>query len=375
MTGHAFLAPSAAGRWGPDGCSGSPAMEVHYPEVDSEEALEGTTAHWVVACALGGVAIDVGTIVQGTGLPVTAEMIECSNDFVRDIRDTLAACGPGATIHVEEKMPPGFNAHNWGTPDVFIIDWANRRMHLFDYKYGHRYVDAYMNWQLLNYLILVLLKNGVQKPQWRDWFFTLNVFQPRNYHPAGPFREWHFPGDGLHLLFDRLAKAAEAAILPNAPLRTGEHCRDCRARAGCPALQRAAMSAVDLSLEQHQVDLPADALGLELVILNAAIDRMKARVTGLTEQALNTIRRGLDVPHWQADYSSGRTRWTAPPAEVFILGDLYGVDLRKPPEPITPRQAEKAGVDRAVIKAYSETPRGALALVPFNQTEIQKRFA
>lgn len=374
MTGHAFLAPSAAGRWGPGGCHASPGMEVHYPDVDREDALEGTTAHVAMAAALMGTPADVGAVVPATGLPVTAEMVELAAEFARDVRDTLNACGPGAAIFVEERLPAGFNPHNWGTPDVYVIDWANKRVHVWDYKFGHRYVDAYMNWQLVNYLILALLKHGVGPAQWPQWFFTLNVYQPRNYHPGGPFREWHFPGDKLAGLFSALAAAAEASVAPNAPLKTGEHCRDCRARAGCPALQRAAMSAVDLSLEPHRVDLTPEALGLELVILKEAEKRLKARVTGLEEQALETIRRRIDVPHWTADYSYGRTRWTQTPEEIFIMGDLLGVNLRKPPEPVTPRQAQKAGIDQAVIKAYSETPRGVMALVPVDQSSIIKRF-
>jgi len=374
MTGHAFLAPSAAGRWGPGGCHASPGMEAQYPNVDSEAALEGTTAHAVVAGALLTVPLALGHVVAETGVAVTAEMLECATDFVKDVRDTQKAAGD-AGVFVENTLPAAFNEHNWGTPDAYVLDHANRKLHLWDYKFGHRYVDAFMNWQMVNYLALILAHHKIERNQWRDWFFTVTVFQPRNFHPGGPFREWHFAGDKLLPLVDALSAAAAESVKSDALLKTGEHCRDCRARAGCPALQKAALSAVDVSLEPHRVDLDPAALGLELTILKEAEKRLKARVTGLEEQALETLRRRIDVPLWTADYSNGRTRWSQSPAEIFALGDLLGVDLRKPVEPVTPRQAERAGIDHTVIAAYSETPRGVMALVPVDQTFISKRFS
>jgi hypothetical protein len=349
-------------------------MRSHYPEDESEEAREGTAAHFAAAEAVRGRPVAVGAVDPVTSLPMTAEMVECGGEFARDVLDTLKAASHGSVVQVEQRQPAGFNPQNWGTPDAYIVDRPKLVLHLWDYKFGHRYVDAYMNWQLLNYAILILLANGVPPEQWRHWTITMTVYQPRNYHPAGPLREWHLAGDKLLPLYDRLKEAAAAALLPGAPLKTGAHCRDCRARTGCPALQRVAMSAVDLSFEQQRVDMPPEAVGLELAILKAAADRIKARVTGLEEQALATIRSGVDVPHWTTDYSYGRTRWKVPVAEVLILGQMYGVDLGKPPEAITPTQAKKAGVDPAVIAAYSETPRGVMALIHVYQSLMNKRF-
>jgi hypothetical protein len=371
---HAFLAPSSASRWGPDGCPGSAAMEAAYSEDDSEAAREGTAAHFAMAAAINGRPVKEGDVDPATGIAMTAEMIECATIMADDVLATLRAAGPGSVLAVEERQPPGFCPENWGTPDAYVFDPANRKLHVFDYKFGHRYVDAFMNWQIFNYAVLILLARGVNPGLWIYWTVTVNVFQPRNYHPAGPVREWVIPGDQINALYGRLSEAAASATTEGAILKTGEHCRDCRARAACPALQRAAMSAVDLSHEQQATDLPPAALGLELVILKAANARMLARITGLEEQILETIKRRVDVPHWRADYSYGRQRWTVPASEVFTLGDLCGVDLRKPVEPVTPREAEKKGIDRTVIQAYSEKPRGVMALVPFDQQSIVKRF-
>lgn len=349
-------------------------MEALYPEdEDSEAAREGTAAHFVASEMIHGRTPAVGTTAPN-GVAVTVEMIECAQDFARDVMDTLAAASPGSTVHIEETIPARVNPRNWGTPDAVVVDWKRKIIYIWDYKFGHRYVDIFENWQLLNYLFLKLHVSGVSVLEWQDWTAMLTICQPRNYHPNGPMREWRVTGAKLEPYWSDLRGALAAADVDDAPLKTGEWCRDCNGRHACPALQRAAMSAVDLSLQGQPVDLPNDALGLELVIIREAMKRLGARATGLEEQALFALRNGKSVPHWRNDYSSGRERWKAPVAEVIALGDLLGVDVRAPVAALTPKQAAKKGIDRAVIEAYSETPRGAMALVPFEQNDISKRF-
>ena len=191
-------------------------------------------------------------------------------------------------------------------------------------------------------------------------------------------REWYISGEGL---LDRLAgmrRAAEESMQPGAELRTGGHCRDCSARHACPALQRAGAIAMDVALKSQPVDLPPHAVGLELRQISDAIARLEARKTGLEEHALGLIRGGTGVPFFSTEYASGRERFVAPAAEVFALGDMLGVDLRKPPEVITPGQArtelKKIGIDGAVITAYAEKPRGALRLVRVNDDAAKLAF-
>lgn len=57
-----------------------------------------------------------------------------------------------------------------------------------------------------------------------------------------------------------------------------------------------------------------------------------------------------------------------------MMGDLMGVDLRKPVELDTPAQARKKGVDESVIAAYSETPMTAIKLVEVDGTEARQVF-
>lgn len=370
---HARLAPSRAFRWGPNGCAGSAAMEDHYPEdEDSEAARQGTAAHWYLTETLQDRQPAIGTLAPN-GYPVDLEMIQCAADLMTDIAATLAAAGPGAQIFIESRVTMAHSIHSdcWGTPDIYIIDWANKRLHVWDYKYGHRYVRAYMNWQMLAYAVGVFETHGID--DYADWQITLTVAQPRNYAPEGPMREWFINGRELGIHRESLRVAAIQASQPEPPLKTGDHCRDCLAAHACPALQRAAMSAVDFSYSQGPIDMPAPAVGLELAILTGASKRLQARLDALQEHAIGLVRKGQSVPHWTMGRTQPRTVWKKPIPEVVTMGKLLGVDLRKD-DAITPKQAVKAGIDQAVIDQYADTPLGSLKLVPLDDSTAAKAF-
>jgi len=303
-------------------------------------------------------------------------MIDAGEDFIRDVLDTVSAHQGCGVLRIEHKVSMRTLVHelNWGTPDAFFLDRVNRILFIWDYKYGHRYVDAYENWQCVDYSIGIFHLEGVPPEEWHLYRVVITIAQPRNYHPDGPLREWRFDGAKLLTYRAALREAALKATAPNPAMVTGEHCRDCNARHACPALQRVAMWLVDLSREGQPFELPTAALGLELLIIENAIKRLKARATGLEEDALARARRGENIPHWAAEYSKGRTRWTIDAGAVICLGQNFGIDLAKPTS-LTPLQSIKAGIPADLVGQLSETPSGAMTLVPFDDSKIAKRFS
>lgn len=375
---HALLAPSSAAIWGPGGCSGSVRMQAQYPEAEeSPKAREGTAAHHYAMETLAGRLVTVGELAPN-GHPVDAEMVDCATDLLRDVRDTVKSW-PNGKLCIESRVYMAGIVHpqNWGTPDVYLIERMRRLLHLWDYKYGRRYVDAFGNWQCVDYVAGVLESEGVPRDEWAQWTITITIAQPRNYHPDGPLREWHTNGKVIGDLGDKLRVAAYAAVAPDAPLSTGTQCRDCTARRACPAAQRVAMNMVDLSMDGQPVDLPPAALGLELRVIRDAMKRLGYRAEGLEEHALSMASKGVDVPHWRAEYSKGRERWRdeTSVAELDALGKIYEIELLQPPKAITPAQARDAGLDHDLIKSFSTTPRGPMALVPFDAADVSKRFS
>lgn len=380
---HSPLAPSSAHIWAPDnGCRGSVALQQAYPAIeDSPEAREGIAAHWYVAELLNGRDVPVGALAPN-GHPITAEMVDAAQSVLIDIRDTLKAAH-AHDLRVEQRvMAASVHEASFGTPDAYLMDRPQRTLHLWDFKYGHRFVDAVRNWQLLNYAIGIFDMEGFSPdvpydhPQsWHPWRITLTIAQPRNYHSVGPLREWYLSGAGLRDDYlPRLRKSAYEAMAPGAPYTTGEHCRDCSGRHVCPALQRAGALAMDVSLQAQPVELPPHAVGLELRQIEDALKRLEARRTGLEEHALGLIRGGTGVPFFTAQHASGRETWVTPAAEVFALGDMFGVEMRKPQDALTPAQARKAGIPDELVKGYAHRPMGALKLTRVGDDDAKLAF-
>lgn len=341
-------------------------MQERYPEDDtSPHAAEGHAAHWWVAEALSGREHPAGAEAPN-GLALDVEMIDCGRTMVADVR------GVGGTVRVEERVTI-HTVHDdcWGTPDAYVMERDVRRLTVWDYKYGHRYVDAYRNWQLILYAIGILESEGIPQDEWGHYALSLTIVQPRNYHPDGPVRSWSIGGPALVKYVEPLRRAATEASMPGAQLRTGDHCRDCSARHACPALARSAALSVDIAHEQTPMDLTPAAMGRELAYLTAAMARIKARHDALEEQTLAAIRAGQDVPLWKGTYSAGRERWKVPPEQVAILGDMWGVDVRAPLAVLTPAQARKAGLD---IAGFTERPTGALRLEPVTDGAVSRAF-
>lgn len=352
-------------------------MEATYPEVpslDDNDAAEGGAAHWALAQMLWGVIVKPGDVADN-GTVVTEEMLEAADVMVDDVRRE----GAGAQWIIEQPVQiPRTHPLAWGTPDLrFWLQQPNGRLALFvyDFKFGHRYVDAYMNWQCLEYVSGALSEAKIDGG--RDGFVdvVIKIAQPRNYNAGGPIREWRTVADDLRGEFNRLSNSAHEALSDNAKLQPGPECRDCKARHACPSLQRATWVDIDRSIQVSPVDMPPEAAGLELRDLTRAIERMKARAGGLEEQLLGEARRGKPTPGWRVQHGSGRTVWKAPPEQVLAMSAFYPhVKLAKPLEPLTPKQAIKAGLPAEVVAQMAHTPSGAAELVEDDGTFTRRIF-
>jgi hypothetical protein len=372
---HAVLAPSSAARWVK--CAGSVTLSILYPEGDdTPEAMEGTAAHWAFAEMLEGRLIDVG-LVAPNGVVLTEEMIEGAEMYVDDIETTLGK--PWMKyLQVEQRVDiPSVHAANWGTPDTYLFahnpTTGAATLYLWDYKFGHGYVDVFENWQLIDYAAGVLdsLQIDGHADQYLD--IVMRVVQPRSYHRDGPVREWRVKAADLRPYFNKLRAAAEAAMLPEAPCVVNPECKHCSARHVCEAFTGAAYRAADLATRSVPLELSPAAMGLELRMLKAAQATLDARITGLEQAAFSRLTRGERIPFFALEATVGRQVWSKPLPEVFALGAMFGKDLAKPAA-ITPKQAEKAGIDPALVALYSMTPAGSLKLVPDDGTTARKVF-
>lgn len=377
-TGHSVVAPSAGARR--IQCSASVLMEQQFPESedDRQDAAEGEASHWAGAELLAGRLPDEGDRAPN-GVVLTVEMLEGADLYADDVTRALAKYGLKPADGAIEQRVEIHAVHPlcFGTPDFRAWVPAHVRperrplLKLWDYKFGHRYVEVHENVQCIEYVSGCL--GATNLPDW-EVDVEITIVQPRSYHPSGPVRRWAFRGDQTRAHINRSSNAAHEALGPNPKAHVGPECRDCRARHACQTLQRAAADACDVAGTAQPFGLSTAALGVELRMLKRAEELLKARIAGLEQQALAAIRSGVSVPHWGVERSSGRREWSKPAAEVFALGAMFGLDLQKPAEPITPLQAVQRGIPEALLGTFSETKPGAVKLVPDTGSKARQIF-
>lgn len=368
---HSILPPSGAAAW--RRCGLWVAMNQAFPQADTPETMEGHAAHWVFAEMLAGRPVSEG-MQAPNGIIITDEMIEGAELVVDTVRARIPA---GTVLHVEEPVAIArIHAQCWGTPDIWAFYGVT--LEVIDYKFGHRFVDEYENDQgvaytagILDHLADVLGKGAGLLDQAIKVNFT--VVQPRCFYKGAPVRTWSVMASDLRAHINQLANAAGVALAPNPPAVTNPECMDCPGRHACPALQQAAYRDAEFAVKSSPVELPPAAASLELRMLERSLERLQARVDGMREAVATYIRQGHSVPFHRAEQGYGRQQWTMPVDQVLAMGQLMGVDLSKPGVK-TPKQAQKAGVDEAVIKAYSITPMGSVKLVPDNPTDARRVF-
>ena len=381
---HSILAPSSAERAVPCPASvklerwalATPAPNGDLVTADTIEAAEGIAAHWALAEMLYGREPTVGARAPN-GVFLTDEMIEGADIMAEDVEVTLIPHGLKPTdgaIEVAVNIP---RTHElcWGTPDyrVWLPASAMGRptLALWDFKFGHRIVEVFENWQCLDYA-----SGCVSATKLSDLNVDViaTIVQPRGYHRAGPVRRWRFNMADARGLVNIRSNTAHEALGPDPKARPGPHCRDCIARHACPTLQRAGYAAMDEAGKALPLELTPEAMGIELRMLREARKRIEARESGLEEQILGTIKRGGSVPGWAIEHGAGRQRWKLPDAHIIAVGQMLGINVAKPPEAVTPLQASKLGLPTEHLAGLIDTPRSVAKLVPDDGARARKVF-
>ena len=301
------------------------------------------------------------------GIILTADHIDYARVYTHDIRTTM----PPDTLAVEAPVKAVERIHpeSWGSVDCYAYNAKARILYVWDYKYGYGLVEAFENWQLINYTVGILDSLGVQDDRVT---VRMTVIQPRAPHPEGPIRRWVVKGSDLRPHANQLHAAAHEALGPNPAIRSGDHCKNCTARHACPAAHKAALFAVDVTDRAEPYELDEAAIGLQLTVLKRAAKAIECRLTALETQAEGKIRAGGMIPGWAMERgAAGKLAWTKPDGEVLALGNLLGIELSKP---MTPTQAGKAGLPKELIEVYATRSPGALKLVKASTTLAAKIF-
>lgn len=350
---HSLLSPSSAHIW--KHCAAYPTMARKYPGEESEEAKEGTAAHWVAWSMLEGVLLD-DSCATPDGFAITQEMLDGAELLI----GTLLSIAPKESWNIEQTTDVFDDLQCFGTPDAWAYDEATNTLTVVDYKFGHRFVEEFENDQCVLYTKGIIDMLDVDDQTLK---VDIIIVQPRCYYRGEPVRTWHLMGSDIRGQINMLRMAGERALDVDPQATTNPGCGDCPARHDCPALQKATYADVETSTCSTPINITAQAAAIELKMLERAQQRMQARIDGLSTFVLSQVKSGQRVPHYHIEQKYGNRKWLLDDETVISVGDAFGHDLRKTGI-ITPSQAIKLGIDEAVIKEYSVVPLGELKLAP-----------
>ena len=374
---HARLSCSGAVRWAP--CPGSLTLEEKFPETGpTEESLEGDAAHWVFSSqAIFGEGFVAVNDFAPNGVAVTQDMIYGTEILLNDI-DEACRGDPNASVGlaIESRVVSDvIHPENWGTPDAWVFIARIMTLYLWDYKYGHEFVDVFKNWQFLNYVALILDTLKVNGSTDQDITVIMRVVQPRYYHGEGPVREWKVKASDLRGYFNQLRAAAYEALEPNPRTISGSWCTHCRGRHACKALKNSSMAAIDYIDNAVPELLNDGSIGIEYKMLKEAQDRIKSRLSGVAADMEARIRAKHNVVGFTIEHTYGHKKWVGDLEEIAIMGDMNGFDLRKPLDLITPTQAlAKRGIDADLLAGFYETPKNGSKMVEQSEAHIAAVF-
>lgn len=347
-------------RYSPSGlyltmaCAGSLKLrEAIPPEPDSPESIEGTVAHHVASQLALGVVVPEGS--KYLNVEIDEDMIAGAQLWVDTVGNNGAFEMPVAC--------PDVHPDCWGTPDYWLYDGST--LYVCDYKYGHRYVNEFENVQLSAYASGVI--RALNLPS--DTQVILGVVQPRCYMDK-QVRTWVTTTARVVEIAGKAGDAVREAI-NGGPCTTGPHCIDCSARGRCNTLRYAANQSLQFIQAAELHDQTSEALGVEMTLLDAAAELVKARRGGIAAMAEAMIRSGQRVPGWELKPGRSNLVWNDP-AQVLEID----ADLAKPAQPITPTQAlSKKLVDQAFIDRLASRPPAALKLAPVSTKATRKIFS
>jgi len=389
MTVHSRVAPSSLALT--VACNASLTLQEQVPpSPPTEEELEGDAAHAVTRSFGDGHPWAVGdtfTLSKSGAREwrVDADMVEGAQMFLRAMGGYHSALRVEDGVSCEAIHPTCF-----GTPDAWryfaageyvssVDDWVPDHswavLRLGDYKYGYRFVDEFENFQLIAYAVGILSRLGVTG--YDKVIVEFIIVQPRCFAQTAPVRIWRVAFDQLRALINIAYSAAEAALGPNPIATTGAHCMDCRARHACNTLRYASSTIVSFSGAAQGFTPDPISMGVELRMLREAMKQLEARETGLAQQVESLLRSGAAVPLWTLKPGNAPYAWNegTTPAALAATMDLFGIDIRKPPEVKTPRQVIDMGVDEAVVAEYATRQKPKMYLKLDTGSQARKIFS
>jgi hypothetical protein len=345
------------------------------PDDESEASAWGTACHQVSEKCLRQ-SVDAVSLIDTTertkerAVEVDDELAETAQMYVDYVRGRLAeydtepdiADPQGAVLEIEqrfslERINPPFDAGGTGDAVMYFPRW--RHLEVVDLKGGRGVVvEVEGNKQLRTYALGAMLSNASLAVD----RITVTVVQPRAFHRSGRIRSETFHVSDLMEwtaeLKQAMLRSAEAFNAYATPMRhgwvedylnPGNHCASsfCKARATCPALQKAALDAAGVWFDKKDVpqlaNTPDKLMPEDIAKFLDAADMIEGWVNAVRAYGHRQAEMGVVIPNYVLTPKQARRKFRED-VTARTLAERTGRtpdDFLGTPKLITPAQADK----------------------------------
>src|SRR5262245_28552517 len=315
---HVDASPSSTGIW--LNCPASVTKARGRTRVATIYTKEGTAAHLLAEKWLRSKSRSMKPqmiLVEGEEIPVTEEMLDAVETYVKYVKATAKGCELHieTRVHIESAGEPLS-----GTSDAFIIAAKGKALEVIDFKYGQGVAVSADSSQLRIYALGVLESLG---PFAEIDTVMLTVVQPRinpdpysKIIPVTELNEWE-----ANILSPALARLS-AGDMTETP---GDHCRWCVRAGECQALATKAMEVAKMTFDP----IPPDPAGLsddELARVLDAAALIGDWIAKVRAEASARIDSGGDIPGWKLVAKRASRKWSD---GMGVIHELvrHGVDV------------------------------------------------
>jgi len=310
-------------------CPGSVKLVQQMPEKPSSKyADEGTLLHNVIAEILTTDRTPesyLGTVYEG--ITLDQDLIDAK---LRPALDALNEIDPNKEMEYAVEQVVGFDT---ALPGVFgsadLIGRLGNRAIVLDWKFGSGVaVDVEENAQAMFYAAAAMRTPATM------WAFQ-GVTEIECIIVQPPYvKRWVTYPSRIASFERELVLAVRGAMLSDAPLSSGDHCRWCAAKPICPVMT----GAVDRALKNKLHAIDAAQIGVYL----KQAELLEAWISGVNELAYQMLDEGLSVPGYKLVPKRSTRKWIDDEVALSALERL-GLDAKELVETtvVSPAKAEK----------------------------------
>jgi len=331
-------------------------------ERDTTIREEGNAAHWLASVVFAG-KHTVEEMIDSkapNGVFITPEMGEHVSEYISTIDRNPRSRGTMEWSH-------SFGGQGWqvnGRAD--FINHVDGLLNVDDFKYGYTIVEPQKNWTLIAHAIGYCVSLNVQ-PQW----ITFTIHQPRAPHREGRTRHVTI---SYAELCEHYAYINSVLSNPSSILQTGPHCYKCPSFLNCVARQDADLSAIEVAHMAYSAGIDDIDLAARMQLIERAGDMLKQAKKAYEEEALYRVKNGRVIKGYGIEDGFGNRAWLDG-VTPQLLETLSGKpNLAKKQEPVSPRQAELAGVNESIVAAMSYKPKLGAKIVKINANKKAEKL-